>query len=133
MKDETKLSREWMVDLRHNIKQPIKAVKIHGHPAQETMVDYLIWFAGRSICIEFKTLTDGSTIAGKQDDFLKAINRCGSIALIIIFADLKNWKNWICYKRHKDQYFVVHYESPAELIKNLVKDISLDTTINTVL
>ena len=132
-KQETKLSRQWIASLRSNIKQPIKIVKIHGHAAQETMVDYLIWCGGRSICIEFKTLNDGSTIASKQDDFLKAVVKCGSIGLMIVFTDLENWKDFIVYRRQVNQYFLVYVTEPIELIKQLINDVTLNTTVNPVL
>ena len=116
MKLETKLSREWIADLRKTIQQPLVVRKIHGHPAQETMVDYLLWYNGKGIVIEFKTLTDGSKFREKQEEFLKKVSRTNNPALSVIFIDEKKWEQFISYKMWEGVFVQLKAYTPRDVI-----------------
>lgn len=84
---ETQLGTQFIDSIRMGVTASngrIKACKIHGGDYQVIGIsDYLIWYRGYSIAIEFKVAPNVASNA--QLDFLQDIIDCGSIGIIVRF------------------------------------------------
>lgn len=89
---ETVLSRKWIADLRincHEHNERIKLVKIHGGAYQTMGVpDYLGWWTGYGLAIEFKA--DKNVLSPIQKDFLESIAATWNFAMVITFKKNKD-------------------------------------------
>lgn len=92
---ETQLGAQFIDGIRIDVsknKERIKCCKIHGGEYQSIGIsDWLIWYKGYSIGIEFKVYPNRASEA--QLNFLQDIIECGSTGLIIIFND--KWKSML--------------------------------------
>lgn len=86
-KIETTLSKMWMEALRSECtehKELIKIIKIHGGPYQTLGIsDYLAWWMGYGLAIEFKISPNKPTPV--QEDFLDSIVRTYNFGMVITF------------------------------------------------
>src|SRR5262245_5230754 len=84
---ESKLTVPWIDMLRRecsNRHEHIKLVKIHGGAYQVMGIsDYLGWYKGIGLAIEFKVHPNTTTPI--QQDFLDAIARTSNVAMIVTF------------------------------------------------
>ena len=91
-KTETILSKKWIETLRSQCtehKEVIKIIKIHGGPYQTLGIsDYLAWWMGYGLAIEFKMAPNKPTPV--QEDFLDSIVRTFNFGIVITFFKAKN-------------------------------------------
>jgi hypothetical protein len=86
---ESRLSRNFINKLRQEVscnKDKIKIVKIHGGPYQTLGIsDYLVWYKGKGVAIEFKVFPNTLGNADAQHEFLMDIAKTGNVAICVTF------------------------------------------------